>query len=68
MQAGQQPLMEAVEEGKREVRMIQEVLSLWSKKQLIPQKLRCLLKLSFFEKVFKILLILQPPLWFLLNF
>lgn len=42
--------MEAIEEGKREARMIQEALSLWSKKELIPQRLRCLLKLSFLNE------------------
>lgn len=53
MQAGQQPLMEAIEEGKSKERVIQEVLSLWSKKGLILQRLRCLLKLSFLKKYLK---------------
>lgn len=45
--------MEATEEGEREARMIQEVLSLWSEKELIPQRLRCLLKLSFLNEYLK---------------
>lgn len=55
MPAGQWPLTEGRQEVKREARMIQgEVVSLWSRNELIPQSLKCLLKLSFLNKYFKI--------------